>query len=643
MTEQLLPTCADPIRIVPIVGESGGAQTWQVLTRPCEHAQGSHAGAAERERLLLALTGAVASLTDSVDCVHVMQRMLDDFVDASSHLALAWIWIGSTDDANSISPQCVAGRARAFGETLHFSRSRFTAHCPVWQCLQTGRATYMSISPRSAYKPLRRAAIDHGFEEMLAVPFDLGEDGLRGIAAFYSDTRGYFKDLGMQPFMAMSKLGRVAVHQANVISRLHRQNTTDPLCGTLNRHATELALQHEFSRAQTSNNGFGLILLDLDRFKLINDSYGHQAGDRVLQETGRLLRRHVRETDEVGRWGGEEFLILLPHQTIDQVYATAERLRSAIESACVRHEGRCIQFTASFGITTWSGQSCTPDRLISRLDSFLYDAKRMGRNQVRGADGRGSETLSLGAQIQEALNAQKIRAAYQPLIDLRSGEVVALEALARLIKADGTVMAAGEFISAAHRLRMEWRIDEIVTRQALAHCLSRVQEGQFLQRHLINCSADFLGRTDCIEALLETAQRSCAACGDVLHGKSKPVIIEITERQLLGDAKKTRQLLQPLLDFGFEIAVDDFGSGYSSFLYLLDLPVSYLKIEGELVRRAVQDAQARVMVESIQAMAARLNICTIAEGIEDQETCDLMRDLGIDWGQGYLWGKPQID
>jgi diguanylate cyclase (GGDEF)-like protein len=641
MTKQLQPLFAEPIRLVPIAGELDEAFTWQVLALPCEHTQGIQAAAPERELLLVALAGALGGLIDSSERDHVMQRLIQDFVHVSSHIALAWVWIGPTD-ANSITPLFVAGRARAFGETLQLSRSRLTAHCPVFQCLQTRRTTYMSISPRSPYKPWRRAAADYGFEEMLAVPFDLGTESQQGITVFYSNARGYFKDIGMQPFVALAKLGQVAAHQTTLISRLQLQNMLDPLSGALNRHATELALQDEFIRARASMDGFGLILLDLDRFKLINDSYGHPAGDRVLQETARLLRRHVRETDRVGRWGGEEFLIILPHQTIDQVFSTAERLRFEIESAYVKHEGRRIQFTASFGIITWAGQSCTPDRLISRLDSFLYDAKRMGRNQVRGADGRGSETLSLGAQIQEALETQQIRAAYQPLIDLRSGEVVAQEALARLVKADGTVMAAGEFIGAAHRLRMEWRIDEAVSRQALAHCLARAHQGQSLQRHLINCSADFLGRAGCIETLLETAQRSCAGCGDVMHGKSKPVIIEVTERQLLGDPKKTRQLLQPLLDFGFELAVDDFGSGYSSFLYLLDLPVRYLKIEGELVRRAVDDVRARAMVESIQAMAFRLGICTIAEGIENQVTSDLMRDLGIDWGQGYLWGRPEI-
>lgn len=641
MMDQLLPPCEQPIRLVPIRGEPEEASSWRVLSLPCEHSTGSVSGAHERERLLVALAGALGGLIDPADCASVMQSLIEEIVTASDQITLAWAWIGKPED-EAIAPLCVAGQEEVFGRALRINRDPTTAHCPIFQALTQHRIIYMPMSPRSPYKPWRRAAQQYGFEEVLAVPIDLDVTGQHGVVVFYAVERGYFARIGMQPFRALAKLGQVAVHQAQLITRLQIQSSIDPLCGTLNRHATEQILEQEFSRARLSHDGFGLILLDLDRFKLINDSYGHMAGDEALRETVSVLRRHVRSSDHIGRWGGEEFLVILPHQTIEQVYATAERLRRAIESICVKHEGRCIQFTASFGITTWSGQSCTPERLISRLDSFLYDAKRLGRNQVRGADGRGSETLSLGAQIQVALETQRMRVAYQPLVDLRTGAVVAQEALARLITAEGTVMPASAFIGAAHRLRMEWRIDEAVSRQALAHCLASTQQGVHPQRHLINCSADFLARPDCIERLLSAAERNCADCADVSHGPHKPVIIEVTERQLLGDPAKTRQLLQPLLDFGFELAVDDFGSGYSSFLYLLDLPVRYLKIEGELVRRSVGESRARTMIEAIQAMARRLGICTIAEGIEDQATCDLMRDLGIDWGQGYLIGRPEI-
>ena len=416
----------------------------------------------------------------------------------------------------------------------------------------------------------------------------------------------------------------------------------DPLTGLLNRRGMEQALSDAFTHAQRTGEGFGMMLMDLDRFKLLNDSYGHLAGDAVLRLVADLVREHLRQGDAVGRWGGEEFLILLPRQDLGKTNEVAQRLRGAVAAARMGHGNHTIHLTASFGITTWSGAACTSERLIARLDSLLYDAKRSGRNQIKGADAQESFSLSQGSQIQSALDDGRIRAAYQKLVDLRTGETVGHEALARMLMPAGEVIPAGAFISAAHRLRLEHRIDAVVSHQALQHCALRLRASDQPLKHLINCSADFLSRPDCVEGLLDVARSLCAACGMSSSG-AKPVVIEITERQMLGNLKETRAMLQPLLDFGFELAVDDFGSGYSSFLYLLDLPVKYLKIEMELVQRASADPKARAMVESIQAMSRKLGIRTIAEGIETPETRDLMHDIGVDWGQGYLWGRPELE
>lgn len=422
----------------------------------------------------------------------------------------------------------------------------------------------------------------------------------------------------------------------------------DALTGLLNRRGLDAALGEALQRARAGGPGFGLILLDLDRFKVLNDSYGHQAGDEVLRAVAQSLRRQLRPQDEVARWGGEEFLVLLPGSDLEHAQQVAERLRSVIAGEAIGHRGHTIHLTASFGVATWDGTGCTGERLLSRLDSLLYDAKRAGRNQVRGAQAAHGGSLSVGSKLQQALQQRRVRVAYHKLIDLRSGQVVGHEALARLVTADGEVLEAGSFIEAAHNLRLEHSIDERVSRQALEHCARRRRAGEPAQKQLINCSADFLSRRDMVQGLLDSARELCAAPpeheADGAHGvdRAAPVVIEITERQLLGNLRETRDMLQPLLDFGFELALDDFGSGYSSFLYLLDLPVRYLKIDKELVQRAVANARARAMVESIRSMAAGLGIATIAEGIETQQTFELMRRLGVDWGQGFLWGRPEL-
>ncbi|MDE1954047.1 MAG: EAL domain-containing protein [Betaproteobacteria bacterium] len=417
----------------------------------------------------------------------------------------------------------------------------------------------------------------------------------------------------------------------------------DPLTGLLNRRGMEQALSDAFARAQHAGDGFGMILMDLDRFKLINDSYGHPAGDRILLHVADLLRAHLHQDDAISRWGGEEFLILLPRQDLEETHQTAQRLREAIAVTHVLHDQHTIHATASLGITTWSGTACTTERLIARLDSLLYDAKRGGRNQVKGFEGQESHILSHGAQIQVALDTDRIRVAYQTLVDLHTDHVVGYEALARMVDPDGGTIPANAFIHAAHRLRLEHRIDTTVSQQALRRCFNaQLADETMPRKFLINCSADFLSRPDCIKALLKAAEEHRTVCGTKsLNGNH--VIIEVTERQMLARPKESRALLQPLLDFGFELAVDDFGSGYSSFLYLLDLPVKYLKIEMELVQRATTDPRARTMVQAIQAMAHHLAIKTIAEGIETAQSRDLMRAIGVDWGQGYLWGQPVLE
>ena len=596
----------------------------------------------EQERLLRFLLQFLARLEQINDPCVILQRLCDELVDASPHIRLAWVWLGD-QNVTTIEPQIIAGPARAYAQTLRIHRSKLTAQGPVFQALLHQSTRWIQISTDSPFAPWQEAADRYGFRQAVALPLHLQQTGQYGVVVFYADTDDYFERIGLEPFQAFVQLGEVALRQSDLFAQLARHATSDPLTGLLNRRGMEHALKAAFDSAQSSNQGFGLVLLDLDRFKLINDSYGHPAGDAVLRQVAELLRELVRQGDAIARWGGEEFLILLPQQTLETTHQTAQRLREAIATMRVIHGQHTIHLTASLGIATWSGSSCTLERLTARLDSLLYDAKRSGRNKVKGFGGVESHVLSQGAQIQNALDTNRIGVAYQPLMQLESNQVVGYEALARMWTPDGQVIAASAFISAAHRLRLEHRIDAAVSQQALQHCFNaHLEDAQSTRKHLINCSADFLSRPDCIDTLLRTAEAHRTACGTrSLVGSH--VIIEITERQILGHPQETLALLQPLLDFGFELAVDDFGSGYSSFLYLLDLPVRYLKIEMELVQRAAVDPKARVMVRSIQTMAQDLGILTIAEGIETEVQRDLMREIGIAWGQGYLWGKPGVD
>jgi EAL domain-containing protein (putative c-di-GMP-specific phosphodiesterase class I) len=236
-----------------------------------------------------------------------------------------------------------------------------------------------------------------------------------------------------------------------------------------------------------------------------------------------------------------------------------------------------------------------------------------------------------------------VRPAYQVMVDLHTGKVVADEALARLVQPDGQVLAAGEFVEAAEGINLIHAVDAAVAHEALRRCCNReaaaAENADVL--HFINLSPQFLARKDLLDGLLAEAKRCSQHNGLDFSGR-QPIVFEITERQLLEDFSSMRRDLQHLLDFGFRLALDDFGSGYSSFLYLAELPVSFIKIEGWMVRNMRHNERITSMVRSIVMLAKTLHITTIAECVEDGATAAVLREMGVDWAQGYHFGYPQM-
>ena len=414
----------------------------------------------------------------------------------------------------------------------------------------------------------------------------------------------------------------------------------DALTGLPNRAALQerLALLHQ--SADSLGSTYGLLLLDLDHFKVINDRFGHTAGDRALAQIGQRLAETVRDGDTVGRWGGEEFLCLLPQVDRHRAAEIAERVRAGIEAAPVKDDKRQIRVTASIGAVAFPDDGGDPDLLLAKADSALYEAKRAGRNRVRCHTGSSSEVFRVADTIESALRKNHVRAAYQPIVDLVTGEVRGEEALARIERPDGQWMAAGDFIPAAEQLNLVHQIDHRIIQQAIRRCVQRTLAGLPPHAMFVNFSADFLRHPRLVQDILDTVKQNCALCEPQLSG-SKPLVLEITERQFMHDTEEARQILEPFRELGLRFAIDDFGAGHSSLDYLAELPVQFVKIEGSLVRRIVTEPRVRAVVRAIQSLAADLGVVTVAEGIEDQATLDIVRHIGIDWGQGYLVANPQ--
>ena len=418
---------------------------------------------------------------------------------------------------------------------------------------------------------------------------------------------------------------------------------TDALTRLTNRRAAEARFIEEFARARRAGNIFSIAVCDLDRFKLVNDHYGHDSGDQVLLHVAGIMKAELREGDWVARWGGEEFIIFLHQSDAVAAHAAMERLRLAIKGNPVSTAHGPLDITTSIGVGTFRGEGDLAS-VLSEADGCLYEAKHAGRDQVVMSASSRRGTLWKAGMLQHALLENRLVPAYQVMVDLRTNEVVADEALARLIEPDGRILPAGEFIEAAEGINLIHVVDEVIARQSMQRCALSLVNGKDKPgfAHFINLSPQFLARRELVQAMLHKAAQYCIETG-MVDVPVKPMVLEITERQLIGNFEDLRKDLEPLLDFGFRLALDDFGSGYSSFLYLASLPVSFLKIEGWMVQNMRTNPKVLGMVKSIIALARDQGLTTIAECVEDAATAELLRDLGADWGQGWYFGRPECE
>jgi diguanylate cyclase (GGDEF)-like protein len=423
---------------------------------------------------------------------------------------------------------------------------------------------------------------------------------------------------------------------------LEQHAITDVLTGLLNRRAAETRLQEEFARARRHNEGYAVALVDIDHFKRVNDRYGHAVGDEVLKAVAQRLATELREDDWLARWGGEEFLIFLRSADQRESVYVMQRLMGHVKAQPIVTEAGRISITLSGGIGLPAREDADIHSALELADSSLYQAKSNGRDRVEIRDGN---TVYWPAQIiKRALREDRLRMAHQVIVDLETGQAVADEALARVLLPDGKLMVAGEFVEAAEGLGLMPEIDRFITRQSMSRCINKLGNGVVGPdfAHFVNLSPQFLARRDLVEEMLNNAQNYCQTCG-ISFGPVKPIVFEITERQFLSNLDTLEADLKPLLDFGFRLALDDFGSGYSSFLYLARLPISFLKIEGWMVANLKKERKIAAIVESLAGFARREGIITVAECIEDADTARIMREMGVHLGQGWYFGRPELE
>lgn len=431
-----------------------------------------------------------------------------------------------------------------------------------------------------------------------------------------------------------------ALQQSAQKDLLQRIALTDPLTGLPNRRAAEERLKKEKARTPRDGCGFSLALVDLDHFKMVNDRYGHAVGDDVLKAMARRFESGLREGDWVARWGGEEFLFVLHRSTVDEAAAIMERLAGQARATPVQTSVGTISVSFSAGVAAFDAGDPDILPMLEKIDHALYRAKADGRDRVRMA--AQTRVPWNSALLRRALAENRIRQASQAIVDLQSGLVIADEALARIETATGDTIEAKDFVDMAEGLGLMAEIDRQVVRGVMERCVARMNQGGSADfAHFVNVSPQFLARHDLVEEMLANAMAYCQTCS-VTPGPVKPIVLELTERQRIVSLERLRADLQPFIDFGFRLALDDFGSGYSSYLYLAHLPVSFLKIEGWLVSHMLRERKVANIVESLANFARKEGVRTVAEHVEDAETARILADMGVDYGQGWHFGRPQL-
>jgi diguanylate cyclase (GGDEF)-like protein len=414
-------------------------------------------------------------------------------------------------------------------------------------------------------------------------------------------------------------------------STLRRAARLDHLTGLANRKALEEALNVALDAARSGNDSVAVLMLDLDGFKQVNDTLGHDKGDLVLREIARRLHANVFEYDTAARMGGDEFAVVLRNmRDAEDVSAVAHRLRDALTRP-IEIDGVPRFIGASVGAASYPEHGRSAAELLRGADAAMYRAKR-DREGVRVYDVgtlAGASSLGLAAELLAAIDGDLLEMVFQPEVSLSTGEIVGVEALARWERPEGEPVSPVEFIALAEETGLIRSLTSLTLRLALDEAKAWHNRGVTIPVS-VNLSGRVVGdRTLPGEVTAMLAERGLSA--DAL-------VLEITETALIIDRERAVEVLQSLRAAGIRVELDDFGSGYASFGLLHDLPLDGLKIDRTLVVD-LTGAGPRLLAATIENAQHR-GLKVVAEGIEDAETLDRVRDLGCDTAQGYHIGRP---
>ena len=495
---------------------------------------------------------------------------------------------------------------------------------PVWMTDVTQDVTF------------RRAAIaaKAGLRGAFAFPIRFGDEIL-GVMEFYTRDSRPPDEVLLQSARSMgSQIGQFLARR-KAEERVRHLAHFDDLTGLPNRNTFNQRLQHALAQAHRHAKPLAVLFIDLDRFKIINDTLGHNAGDRVLREVAQRFGECLRDSDTVARLGGDEFVVLI-EELPDPVHVTsiAQKILAAVAKPFVL-DGQEFQLTASIGITTYPDDSDDMATLLKNADIAMYRAKEQGKNIYQYYSAQMNvhslERLALESNLRRAVERDEFRLHYQPKVHLASGRVTGMEALVRWQQSGKALIYPAEFIPLAEETGLIVPIGEWVMKTACAQNKFWQDQGLPPVRVAVNLSA----RQFTHEKLLDDVARILAETGL----DPAQLELEITESMVMQNAEQAVKLLNRLSAMGIHLSIDDFGTGYSSLSYLKRFPIDSVKIDRSFIRDIPGDADDAAITQAIIAMAHGLRITVIAEGVETREQLEFLRDNGCDEIQGHYFSK----
>lgn len=411
----------------------------------------------------------------------------------------------------------------------------------------------------------------------------------------------------------------------------------DPLTELYNRRSFQLECEKTLTLAERYHHHTSLLFLDLDHFKFINDSSGHQAGDALLQMVAKKLRAVTRSSDLLARLGGDEFAIVIPESGTHDASLFANKLLEELKQISIPQNGSTYRISASIGIVTYPEHGSNFQELLSNADLAMYQAKEAGRScwHVFLDSEQAREQLSAKVtwkdKIEQALADDRMTLYFQPIMHIASGEISHYEVLIRMLGRDGALIMPGEFIGVAERTGLIHQIDSYVL-QASIEKLASLRDLE----QPITLSINLSGRVIDDPKLLQQLTHLLASY-DI---DPKRLVFELTETAALADVNAAERLMTKLQALGCRFALDDFGVGFSSFYYLRELPLDIVKIDGSFIKQLPSNPKDQVFVKALTEMAHALGKETVAEFVEDEATLKLLADLGVVYAQGYYVGRP---